>query len=95
MAKNAPLGAYDSRDTNKYIIMKNKKNVFVVKHGNEWATRTAGNQRVTKIFDTQKDAIKVGRQMAINNQSELTIQNKLGRFREKNSYGNDPIKTKG
>ncbi|TJZ63569.1 DUF2188 domain-containing protein [Sphingobacterium olei] len=75
--------------------MKNSKNVFVVKHGNDWATRSAGNQRVTKVFDTQKEAITAGRQMAINNQSELTIQNKQGRFREKNSYGNDPAKTKG
>lgn len=75
--------------------MKNKKNVFVVKHGGDWATRTAGNQRVTKTFDTQKDAIDAGRHQAIRNQSELTIQNKQGQFREKNSYGNDSKSIKG
>jgi hypothetical protein len=75
--------------------MSKNKNVFVVKHGDAWATRTAGNQRVTKSFDTQKEAISAGRQQAIRNQSELTIQNKHGQFREKNSYGNDPLKIKG
>ncbi|SDF43697.1 hypothetical protein SAMN05216464_11812 [Mucilaginibacter pineti] len=75
--------------------MKDNKNVFVVKHGNDWATKTAGNQRVTKTFDTQKEAINAGRQQAIKNQSELTIQNKHGQFREKNSYGGDPQNIKG
>lgn len=75
--------------------MKTNKNVFVVKHGENWATRISGNERVSKVFDTQREAIAAGRQAAINNQSELVIQNKHGRFREKNSYGNDPIKTKG
>lgn len=75
--------------------MKSNKNVFVVKHGENWATKVVGNQRVTKVYDTQKEAIDAGRLTAIKNQSELTIQNKQGHFREKNSYGNDPIKTKG
>jgi len=75
--------------------MSKNKNVFVVKHGDDWATRTAGNQRVTKTFDTQKEAINSGRAQAIRNGSELTIQNKQGQFREKNSYGNDPTNTKG
>jgi hypothetical protein len=75
--------------------MKKNRNVFVVKHGDDWATRTAGNQRVTKIFDTQKKAIDAGRQQAIKNHSELTIQNRHGQFREKNSYGSDPKNIKG
>ena len=75
--------------------MKSNKNVFVIKHGEDWATKSAGNQRVTRTFDTQKEAIDAGRAQAIRNKSELTIQNKQGQFREKNSYGGDPTKTKG
>ena len=75
--------------------MKNNKKIFVVKHGDDWATRTAGNPSVTKTFDTQKEAIDAGRQQAIKNQSELTIQNKHRQFREKNSYGNDPKNING
>lgn len=75
--------------------MKNSKSVFVVKHGENWATRTAGAQRVTKTFDTQKEAINAGRGQAIRNGAELTIQNRQGQFREKNSYGNDPRKSRG
>jgi len=72
-----------------------KKNVFVVKHGDDWATRTTGSQRVSKVYETQKEAIVAGRRQAINNASELTIQNRHGQFREKNSYGNDPRKSRG
>jgi Uncharacterized protein conserved in bacteria (DUF2188) len=75
--------------------MSTKKDVFVVKHGDSWATRTAGNQRVTQKFDTQKEAISSGRDQAIRNGSELTTQNKHGQFREKNSYGNDPKNVRG
>lgn len=66
-----------------------------MKHGDIWATRSAGNERVTKTFETQKAAIEAGREQAIKNNSELTIQNRHGQFREKNSYGNDPKNVKG
>lgn len=67
--------------------MSSKKNVFVVRHGNDWATKVAGSQCVSKVYDTQKEAIE--------NRSELTIQNREGKFREKNSYGNDPKNVRG
>jgi hypothetical protein len=76
-------------------MSNNNKNVFVVKHGEDWATRVAGNQRVTKTYDTQQAAIVAGREKAIKNGAELTIQDKHGQFREKNSYGNDPKSIKG
>jgi len=75
--------------------LKNSKKVFVVKHGDEWATKTANTKRVTKVFDTQQAAVVAGRTQAIHNGAELTIQNKHGQFREKNSYGNDPKNVKG
>jgi hypothetical protein len=49
--------------------MKSNKNVFVVKHGEEWATKISGNQRVTKTFDTQKEAIDAGKTQARINQN--------------------------
>ncbi len=66
-----------------------KKNQFVVKHGNEWAVIGQGNKRVTKIVDTQKQAIKVASEIARNNHSELRVQGRDGKFRVCNSYGND------
>ena len=72
-----------------------KKNIYVVRKGEHWATRSEGSSRVGKIYDTQKDAIDAGRSQAILNKSELVIQGKNGRIREKNSYGADNYPPKG
>jgi len=71
------------------------KNQHVVPNGNQWAVKSAENVKATRVVDTQKEAIKIAREIAINQQSELIVHGKNGQIREKNSYGNDPIKTKG
>ena len=71
------------------------KNQHVVKHENGWAVKGAGNEKATKVVSTQKEAIEVGKQIAKNQQSELLIHGRDGKFREKNSYGNDPERSKG
>lgn len=71
------------------------KDQFVVKHPNGWAVKGAGNEKATKVTSTQKEAIKVGTSIAKNQGSELTIQGKDGKFREKNSHGNDNYPPKG
>lgn len=72
-----------------------KKNQHVVPHGDTWAVRGEGNAKVTKQFDTQKEAIQHARQTAIRQESELLIHNQQGQIRERNSYGNDPFPPKG
>jgi uncharacterized protein YdaT len=71
------------------------KNQHVVKRDNGWAVKGAGNEKATKVVPTQKEAIEIGKQIAKNQQSELVIHSRDGKFREKNSYGNDPITSKG
>lgn len=71
------------------------KNQHVVPHGENWAVRGAGNGKVTKQFDTQREAIEDARSIAINQQSEILIHNQQGQIRERNSYGNDPYPPKG
>ncbi len=46
-------------------------------------------------MDTQKEAIEIARQIAINQQSELVIHGTNGRIREKNSYGSDNCPPEG
>ncbi|XME01978.1 DUF2188 domain-containing protein [Lachnospiraceae bacterium C1.1] len=70
------------------------KNQYVVKHGENWAVRGANNNKVTKITSTQKEAIKIARDIAINQNSEMRVQGKDGRFHKCNSYGNDPYPPK-
>ena len=72
-----------------------KKNQPVVPHGNEWAVKGAGNEKNTRIVNTQREAIDIAREIARNQQSELIIHKQNGVIRDKDSYGNDPRNIKG
>ena len=70
-------------------------NQHIVPHDEGWAVKAAGASKATKVFETQQAAIDWGRQIAINQQSELLIHNQQGQIRARNSYGNDPHPPKG
>lgn len=65
------------------------KNQYVVKHGDNWAVVGANNIRATKITNTQAEAINVARSIAQNQNSEMRVQDRNGKFKVCNSYGND------
>lgn len=65
------------------------KNQHVVPHQDGWAVLGAGNSKATGVFSTQQEAIDRGREIAINQESELIIHRPNGQIREKNSYGSD------
>lgn len=71
------------------------KNQHVVPHPDGWAVRGAGNERLTSIHDTQREAIERGREIAQNQGSELLIHRQNGQIRARDSYGNDPYPPKG
>ncbi len=71
------------------------KNQHVTKHANGWQVLGAGNQKATKVTETQKPAIEKATSIARNQQSEVVIHRTNGRIRDKNSYGNDPNPPKG
>ena len=72
------------------------KNQHVTPHKDGgWQVKGAGNSRATARTETQSQAIKIARDIAINNGSEVVIHGENGRIREKNSYGNDPFPPKG
>jgi Uncharacterized protein conserved in bacteria (DUF2188) len=71
-----------------------KKNQHVVPNGKDWAVKGAGNSRNTVIVSTQAEAIKIAREIAINNQSEVVIHRPDGTIRDKDSYGNDSKSSK-
>lgn len=70
--------------------MSKKKDVHVVPHNDEWATRTEGPGRAGSVHDTQAEAIKRGREQARRNEAELVIHRNDGQIRDSDSYGNDP-----
>jgi len=58
--------------------------------GGPWAVIGEGDSRASGLYKTQAEAIKAGREIAINNKSELVIHDRDNVIRDKDSYGNDP-----
>jgi hypothetical protein len=70
--------------------MAGKKNQWVVRVGDKWGVRGEGNSRLTRITDTQKEAIEVATDIARNQNSGVIVQDQHGQIRSNDSYGNDP-----
>lgn len=60
-----------------------------------WQVKCAGNSKATVRTNTQSEAIKIARDIAINQKSEVVIHRTNGQIRDKNSYGNDPFPPRG
>lgn len=72
-----------------------KKTQHVVKSPDGgWAVKKGGATRATKVFDTQREAIKHGQEIAKSQKAEFYVHREDGRIRDKRSYGNDPFPPK-
>lgn len=72
-----------------------RKNQHVVPYGEKWAVKGEKNEKATKVVDTQGDAIRIARNIAINQKSEVVIHRPNGKIRDKDSFGNDDYPPKG
>lgn len=72
-----------------------KKQVHVVPHSEGWAIKTSGSDKAYRITETQTEAIKIGKEVAKNNATELLIHGTNGKIREKNTYGPDSFPPAG
>ena len=70
--------------------MSKGKNQYVVPTKDGWGVRSEGSDKLTVKTDTKGEAMKIGTNIAQNQQSELTILKKDGKIQNKNSFGNDP-----
>lgn len=75
--------------------MGTRTNQHVVPHSDGWAVRGEGNARVTKVFRTQRAAIRRAREITRNQRSELFVHGRDGRIRERDSHGSDPFPPRG
>lgn len=68
------------------------RNIHVTRRVQEdkWAVISEGSSKASGLYDTQSEAIQVGRRIAMNNKAELVIHDRRNRIRDKDSYGNDP-----
>ncbi len=71
------------------------KNIHITKTGNQWKVLTAGAEKASALFDTQKEAIERGTEIAQNRKSEILIHGRDGKIRERNTFGNDPFPPRG
>ena len=72
-----------------------KKQVWVTKRDNGWAVITSGSQKAVKVFRTQEEAKNYGQQLGKKHDTEFYLQDRHGKIRERDSYGNDPRSRKG
>ena len=61
----------------------------------QWKNRPQGNDRSSSTHRTKAEAEKAGREMAKDRKVEHVIKKLDGTIGERNSYGNDPKKSKG
>jgi len=72
------------------------KNIHVTPNGQgDWQIKRSGAERATAVFDTQAEAIKHGTGIAQKDKTEIFIHGRDGKIRERNTFGNDPRKSKG
>ena len=69
--------------------------IFVSPSGEDWKGKVVGNQRASVICDTKAEAVERARDIARNQGLELIVQNLDGTIGWRNSYGNDPRRSKG
>jgi len=61
----------------------------------QWKNRPQGNDRASSTHETKAEAERVGRDMAKDRKVEHVIKNLDGQIGKRNSYGNDPRRSKG
>lgn len=71
------------------------KNQHVVPHNGDWAVKGEGNDRATRVVETQREAIEIAKQISKNQESEMLIHRRNGQIRERNTYGEDPFPPEG
>ena len=65
------------------------KNVHVVPRGARWAIRKSGAKRVTRHYDTQREAILAARGIVRVNGGDVFIHGRDGRICERDSFRDD------
>jgi hypothetical protein len=74
--------------------MENSHHV-VPNHNGGWDVKKGGSERASVHTDTKEEAIKLGREISINQKSEFYIHGQNGRIQSKDSHGNDPRDIEG
>jgi len=73
-----------------------KKTHHVVPNPNcGWDVKKGNAEKASNHFDKKADAVKKGREISQNQESEFYVHGKDGKIQSKDSHGNDPNPPKG
>lgn len=59
-----------------------------------WDIKDAGKSKPREHFDRKQDAVDSARKISIKEHTELVISGKNGQIQQRDSHGNDPVKSK-
>lgn len=71
------------------------KDYWATKHSKGWQVKAEGSSRASSLHSTQSDAWHETKRLARGAGSEAYLQGTDGKIRARNTYGRDPIKSKG
>ncbi|WP_374457755.1 DUF2188 domain-containing protein [Nocardioides sp.] len=72
-----------------------KGDIETYHEGDQWKNRAQGNERASSTHSTKAEAQQAGRDMARSRGVEHVVKKMDGTIGERNSYGNDPRRSKG
>jgi hypothetical protein len=71
------------------------RNQHVVSLGEGWAVRAEGASQPLAVFKTQSEAWEKAKSIARKERSEALLHGRNGLIRTRNTYGQDPSRTRG
>ena len=77
------------------VIMKGRNQHITKRSDGNWQVKGEGTSRASFVTTTQSEAIKLGRRICSNQESELIVHRRDGRIRAKDSHGHDPFPPRG
>ena len=77
------------------VIMKGRNQHITKRSDGNWQVKGEGACRASFVTTTQSEAIKLGRRICSNQESELIIHRRDGRIRARDSHGHDPFPPRG
>lgn len=78
--KNSQIKSYSQ------AVDKGMESQHVVPSNGSWAVKKAGASHISKIFDTQKEAVVYAQKVARNKGSELFVHASSGRIKSRQSF---------
>lgn len=74
--------------------MPRNEHHVVHRNNGSWAVVKNNSDRASGLYGTKQEAINAGRQISINQKTELVIHNMDGKISGSDSHGNDPCPPK-